>query len=223
MIRHPSLSVLLGINAGFVDTLGFLALQGLFTAHVTGNFVTIAASLVTGHAGLIAKLLALPVFLLVVALCALLEARWKARGVSLRNLLVVQLALLVATALLAMLFGPFGDVDQPWAVATGLVGVAAMAVQNALGRLHLGHLPPSTLMTGNSTQIALDLVGIGLGSAAVSPERLRSFVLGVAAFALGCALATLAFVTLHMGAFVPPVLLIAAAALHWQARPTTQT
>jgi uncharacterized membrane protein YoaK (UPF0700 family) len=42
----PTLPLLLSLNAGFVDTAGFLALQGLFTAHVTGNFVTLGASLV---------------------------------------------------------------------------------------------------------------------------------------------------------------------------------
>jgi uncharacterized membrane protein YoaK (UPF0700 family) len=30
---------LLTLNGGYVDTAGYLALQGLFTAHVTGNFV----------------------------------------------------------------------------------------------------------------------------------------------------------------------------------------
>ena len=36
---------LLSLNAGFVDTVGFLGLDGLFTAHITGNFVTLAARL----------------------------------------------------------------------------------------------------------------------------------------------------------------------------------
>ena len=35
----------MSVNAGYVDTAGFLALQGLFTAHVTGNFVTLGAAL----------------------------------------------------------------------------------------------------------------------------------------------------------------------------------
>ncbi|MDU6748154.1 MAG: DUF1275 family protein, partial [Bradyrhizobium sp.] len=40
--------LLLSVNAGYVDTAGFLALQGLFTAHVTGNFVTLGAALALG-------------------------------------------------------------------------------------------------------------------------------------------------------------------------------
>ena len=57
---RPSVPILFSINGGYVDTAGFLALQGLFTAHVTGNFVTIGAALVFGTSGVVAKLLALP-------------------------------------------------------------------------------------------------------------------------------------------------------------------
>jgi hypothetical protein len=39
-------AALLSFNGGFVDTAGFLGLQGLFVAHVTGNFVTLGAALV---------------------------------------------------------------------------------------------------------------------------------------------------------------------------------
>jgi uncharacterized membrane protein YoaK (UPF0700 family) len=60
------LPLLLSFNGGYVDTAGFLALQGLFTAHVTGNFVTLGASLVLGVSGAAAKLLALPTFCLVI-------------------------------------------------------------------------------------------------------------------------------------------------------------
>ena len=51
------LPLLLSLNAGYIDTAGFLGLHGLFTAHVTGNFVTLAASLVHGTSGALAKLL----------------------------------------------------------------------------------------------------------------------------------------------------------------------
>jgi uncharacterized membrane protein YoaK (UPF0700 family) len=71
--------VLLTFNGGFVDTAGFLGLQGLFTTHVTGNFVTLAATLVMGTHGVIAKLLALPEFVIVVAFARVAGSAMRAR------------------------------------------------------------------------------------------------------------------------------------------------
>ena len=58
-MKNHRIAALLGFVAGYVDTAGFLGLQGLFTAHVTGNFVTLGATLVLGTHGVVAKLLAL--------------------------------------------------------------------------------------------------------------------------------------------------------------------
>src|SRR5258708_10706516 len=67
-----ALALGLSFVAGFVDTFGFIALFGLFTAHVTGNFVLIGAAIVSPGPGVVAKLLALPVFMAVVALIFLI-------------------------------------------------------------------------------------------------------------------------------------------------------
>ena len=67
-----SLPAIQSLTAGYADTSGFLALQGLFTAHVTGDFVTLGASLVYGTTGALAKTLALPMFCVVVLLSRLL-------------------------------------------------------------------------------------------------------------------------------------------------------
>jgi uncharacterized membrane protein YoaK (UPF0700 family) len=72
MRQQPVLPLLLSVNAGYVDTAGFLALEGLFTAHVTGNFVTLGASLALGTSGAVVKMLALPVFCVVVIATRLL-------------------------------------------------------------------------------------------------------------------------------------------------------
>ena len=125
----PSVPTLLSFNAGYVDTAGFLALQGLFTAHVTGNFVTLGATLVHGSSGAIAKLLALPTFCLVVMAARLLRHGLQHFDVAVvRPLLGLKLVLLTAAAVLALCLGPFTNGDAAPAIATGLMLVAAIVL-----------------------------------------------------------------------------------------------
>ncbi len=201
---------MLSFTAGYVDTAGFLALQGLFTAHVTGNFVTLAASIVLGTSGVIAKLLALPVFCAVV-----IASRWLGTLLSHRSthpfvpLLVLKVLLLIAGGWLAINFGPFHDGDSWQAIVTGMVLVAAMAIQNAVHRVHLGSAPPSTLMTGTTTQVMLDIADsiYPRQGAQVQTKRLIQMATNVVIFAIGCAVAALFFARFSVWCFVvPPIL-----------------
>ncbi len=72
-----AIAALLSFNGGFVDSAGFLGLQGLFLSHVTGNFVTLGAALVLGHHAIIGKLLALPEFIVVIGVARVIG--WRLR------------------------------------------------------------------------------------------------------------------------------------------------
>jgi uncharacterized membrane protein YoaK (UPF0700 family) len=207
---------ILSVNAGFMDTAAFLALKGLFTAHVTGNFVTLGASLVLGTSGALAKLLALPVFCIVVILARLSSYGLRARSLPVMStLLAVQLALMSLGAVLATLFGPFANADGYAALATGMTLVAAMAIQNAAHRVHLASAPPSTIMTGTTTQIMMDLGDVMHGLAPektkATRERLTQMTMSVLAFAVGCTLGALLYAWLSVWCFwVPPALVLGA-------------
>src|SRR5215472_674427 len=60
------LPTMLSAVAGMVDVISFVSFK-LFTAHVTGNLVVIAALLVRGGPPNLAQILAVPVFVLAVA------------------------------------------------------------------------------------------------------------------------------------------------------------
>lgn len=189
-------AALLSFNGGFVDTAGFLGLEGLFTSHVTGNFVTLGATLVFGTHGVVAKLLALPEFIAVVALTQIAGAALAGRR-AVRVLLAAKVSLLLAFFVLAAALGPFPNSDTPAALLTGFAGVAAMAVQNAVQRVHLASMPPSTIMTGNTTQAVLDAVDLlrGIDSEHARAVRARfGRTLGaIVCFAGGCGSAALLY------------------------------
>lgn len=200
-LRRPGLAaVLLSFVAGYVDTVGFVALFGLFTAHVTGNLVLIGAALVRSGHGLVTKLAALPVFVLVVGLTALyVRARAAAGKPALPGTLLAQLLLLAGFAAVGIAATPVEDADAPLAVAAGLLGVCAMSVQNAASRLLMNELPPTTVMTGGVTQCAIDiatLLASAGGDAAAARQRLGKFVPPVLAFAAGAVSGALLFASL---------------------------
>jgi uncharacterized membrane protein YoaK (UPF0700 family) len=213
-----SVALLLSFNGGFVDTAGFLGLQGLFTAHVTGNFVTLGAVLVLGTHGVIAKMLALPEFIMVVASARLAAAALIARQLpALRVLIVGQVILLAAFFATGVALGPFPDSDVPAALVTGFAGVAAMAIQNVVQRVHLASLPPTTLMTGNTTQATLDAIDLlrRAGDAQSSAIRARLFttVRSILFFAAGCATAAVLYARIGFWSLALPVVVAAAVAL----------
>ncbi len=110
------LPTVLSTTAGAVDVIGFLTLGGLFTAHITGNVVIVAAHYVTGGFSQIGPLLAVPVFMAVLALVTLASgAIARAGSPPLRPLLLLQAILLA-----------------------GFLGLGGEVMSEALGVLALG-------------------------------------------------------------------------------------
>jgi uncharacterized membrane protein YoaK (UPF0700 family) len=152
------LPAVLSTTAGAVDVIGFLALGGLFTAHISGNLCVLAAHYVTGRFSQVGPLLSVPVFIAVLGVITLAFGRVnKASDGSRRALLVLHAALLAACLGLGVGFGPFTDADRPMPVLVGMLAVAAMATQNALVKLALKDLPSTAVMTTNITELSIDL------------------------------------------------------------------
>src|SRR5207249_7404827 len=114
------LPAVLSTTAGAMDVIGFLALGGLFTAHITGNVVILAAHYVVGGFSEVGPLLSVPVFIAVLGAVTLASGAIEKVGYSSRrSLLVLQAALLAACLGLGVGFGPFADPDRPSGAVTG--------------------------------------------------------------------------------------------------------
>ena len=217
---------LLSFNGGYVDTMGFLTLQNLFTAHVTGNFVMIGDALANGSSGIYTKLLALPVFCVTILISHSIMLRiGPSEHRAMRTMLAVKVLLFALAALIAITHGPFELPDTPALMATGMLLVAAMAIQNGIHRVHLKDAPPTTLMTGTTTQIMLDLALLFYPQSkedpAVIKARMARFLIAVTVFALGCALAAGAYVVLGLWSYViPPVVALTVLGAHYRPAPT---
>lgn len=153
------LPTLLSVIAGMVDVTGFLTLGGLFTAHVTGNIVVIAAILVRGGSPDAPQVLAVPVFIVAVSAVWLIARVSNRRGQSLlRPLLVVQLLLLAFVLVLGAVSDLQADPSGPLISIAAILATSAMACQFALLRLAVPGAPSTAVMTGNLTNTMLSFL-----------------------------------------------------------------
>lgn len=206
------LGICLGGLAGYVDTAGFVALYGLFTAHVTGNFVLIGATLThPSHTTLLLKCLAFPAFGAGVVATRLLGNRCERGGVSpVRPMLSMQLVLLIAFMATALLAVPITSPDAPLVLVTGMLGAAAMGVHNAAGKLQFSRIAPTTVMTGNVTELLIDMTDLATGHATpAAREKFIRFVWPVLAFAVGCIMGGAGYVAAGFWCLLLPIAIVA--------------
>jgi uncharacterized membrane protein YoaK (UPF0700 family) len=183
--REALLPLGLACVAGYVDTVGFVALFGVFTAHVTGNFVLIGSELTHASGNVLLKLLVFPAFVAGVALARVAVLVFERQGhAALPPMLVLQASLLGGFMLLGWAASPIRDTSALLPALAGITGAVAMGLQNAVGRLLLPAVAPTTVMTGNVTQVVI--VDWLRGAAdAVTRQRAVGVVGSVAAFGLG--------------------------------------
>jgi uncharacterized membrane protein YoaK (UPF0700 family) len=203
------LPFVLSMIAGSVDTIGFLALGGLFTAHVTGNLVILAARLLAGEPAPVAHLLSVPIFVAMLVIARLLVSGLEElRTMSLEPLLLLQLLLLAGCTGICINAAPNADPATATLVIAGMLGVSAMAVQNALVRISLTGAPSTAVMTTNITTFAMDVGEVWLGRNPTRAEearnRARQTWPALVGFLLGCALGASCEAALGLSAMVLP-------------------
>jgi uncharacterized membrane protein YoaK (UPF0700 family) len=188
----------LAFIAGFLEACGLIALSGLFIGHVTANIAVLGMAIATDVPGSTTKLLALPVFMAVVALTRVGAHPLRLHGYdAARLIMMLELMLLLAFVAAGLHYGPFTRPRSWSTILTAALGVATLAVQNSGMRLIWRTHPSTTVMTLNLTQLVLDGIAIlrepkEANAAAAAWERLvlvaptlGEFLVGAASGGLG--------------------------------------
>jgi len=207
-----SLPFVLSVIAGATDIIGVLGLDGLFTAHITGNLVLLAARIVVGRPASVAYILSVPVFMLVLLAAGLMARTIERFGKSsIQPLLLLQLLALAAFFSQSVTEGPWRDPDAVLAITAGMCGVAAMAVQNALAQIALKNAPSTAVMTTNVTRLMLDvgtvLVGREAPDVANAKERALNTLPVAIGFAIGSAFGAAAEAAIGLWSLILPTVL----------------
>jgi uncharacterized membrane protein YoaK (UPF0700 family) len=219
-MRWTSLrGVVLAAVGGYLDTLGFMMLGGLFVNHVTGNIVLAAAD--PGRESL-PEIVMFPVFFVMVVVGTALAGRAERVKTSfgIPVALAAEAFFLLAFLILGrVLFPEPGASGMVAEIVVGAAGVSAMAIQTAVTRL-AGYLFPTNMVTGTMTMLGMDTAGLLLRlhsspeERAMAGRRAREFSRVVAGFASGAALAAVVTSAVGFWAAVLPFAVIALAARH---------
>jgi uncharacterized membrane protein YoaK (UPF0700 family) len=168
------------------------------------------------------KLLAIPVFIGAAVGTRLYIVRRERKQLDAAlHVLIGQALLLTVFMVVAMEESPFDTGDHPHAVAAGLLGAAAMAIQNTAARTFLSGLPPTTVMTGNFIQVVVDIVDLVMGHEADAKRaRLAKLAPMLGAFIVGTLSGAIGYLTAGFLSVLVPIIALgmAAALIHRTAR-----
>jgi uncharacterized membrane protein YoaK (UPF0700 family) len=221
------LPLVLAFVAGSVDVISFLGLDGLFAAHITGNLVVLAAHIIARGEATLALMISVPLFIIMLAATRVLAAGLERGGIpSLGVLLFVQFALLCGFLAVCFAAGPGASASAPNMILAGMLGVSAMAVQNALVRISLIGAPSTAVLTTNITLLTTDIGEIILGQdpglIGKARQRARRTWPAVAGFLFGCALGAWCEAAIGLRALVLPAsFALVALALGTTSKPAT--
>src|ERR1700733_859204 len=150
------ITILLALSADYCGTVTFISVDILFSAHVTGNFIVFAYDILK-HAdtGSWLKLLSFPVFIIAV-ICG---GNIAARSNSSVTILLTEGVILAVSGITWIAFSIVGINSNQWAgLSVAMCVVFSMGLQNAFGKIYSKETyGPTTMMTGNVTQAALEL------------------------------------------------------------------
>ena len=207
------LIIVLAFVAGFVDAFGFVALFGLFTAHITANVVLASANAAGYGQDALVKLGVLPAFVVGVAMAKLVVVFHARRGTHAeRTIYVLEAICLCGLMIIGLIASPLRTADALATLACGLLGAMAMGVQTAHGQLVLHGHAPTTLMTQNLTRAVIDAIdALSTQSVAVRHESTTRFwdsVLPVCGFAVGALVGAISWSHASFFALLFPVVLL---------------
>ncbi|WP_426473753.1 YoaK family protein [Chryseobacterium balustinum] len=189
-------SLIMAFSAGFVDTSTFTAADGLFSAHITGNFVVFAYKL-TNHPQLrdFINLVSFPVFILAVILTRKMDSLYKNEKGIFASIGIF----LIVSGCTAFLLKQ-NQITAGFVYRSMLMLIVfSMGIQNTVTRLYTNSaFGPTTVMTGNITKAILDFFSY------ISTQRTfeklielqKSFVLLIG-FLIGCVFGAL--ISAHFG------------------------
>ncbi|MBV9289169.1 MAG: DUF1275 domain-containing protein [Hyphomicrobiales bacterium] len=215
------MTAVLSLIAGSMDAIGFLGLGGLFTAHITGNLVILAAHVAAGGTAQAAPMLSVPVFMAALLLARLLAGILEKMGRnSLRPLLLLQLLSLAGCLAVCGTLGSGFDANGATATLAGMTAVCALGIQNALVQVSLHGVPATAVVTTNlarfTTDIGTILLGEGPDTVAQARRRADRLWPSIAGFVVGCSIGAVCEARYGLVAVAAPAgLALIALAMAW--------
>ena len=206
------MTFLLAMVAGFCDTATFVGGENIFSAHVTGNFIFFAAQFATEskNPSAWARLLTFPVFV-----TAVMTGGWVAERARRKNSILFLEGIVLTLAGIAAIALPVlkGFGTQVISYLVVLITTFGMGLQNAFGKIFTkATYGPTTMMTGNVTQAALELGNLirKRGNAdEASRASFKKLRITIGAFLTGCVVGGVLTTRMGLGTILIPGLAIA--------------